>query len=191
MQAAFLIQAMLIPNRYFLFIAFPFVLLAAKGIVDIISRGWIRFVGVLFFITLIVSALFASHHLTRQAKHNIHYKKALLLDQVIRFVPDEAYIIDESAAFVNLITIKRSIQADLFVGGNHPEKVVFLKGKMNDVLNTEDPETIVLVKKTLDTDYRCRPLTVSPLYAGYLSATPFLCTLLSTKILPDQPAKHF
>ena len=46
-------------DRYFLILALPFVFLAAKGMVDIPTRRWPRLLGVLFFMMLVVIALFA------------------------------------------------------------------------------------------------------------------------------------
>ena len=162
-------------DRYFLFLAFPFVFLAAKGMVDIITRPRLSFLGPLFFIVLLVNAFSASYGLTQEARENFHFKKALLLKQVFHLVPDEAYILDECAAFLNTITVKRSIQMDFFVNGDHPKEVVFLRGLSDGFYDSEDPQGVMAVKKILNSEYGCKPLTVSPLKEAYLSVAPYLC----------------
>lgn len=163
-------------DRYFLPLAFPFVFLAAKGMVDVLTRFWSRFLSVLFFIILISNAFFASYRLDAQAKNSFFYKETLLLKQMIPFVSNEVYIMDKSAVLVTMISSKKTILTDYFLQGNHPKKVVFLKG-ISDVIydyyNTKDK---VSADTILNTAYRCKPLTPSPLKEEDLSATPFLCT---------------
>ena len=162
-------------DRYFLLLAFPFVFLAAKGMVDSLTRAWPFLLGALCLIILLVNAIFASNHLVKEAKDNFHYKKTLLLKQVFRYVPDEAYILDGSAALIMEISTKRSIQVELFLSGDHPRQVVFMKGT-DELYDSDDPKRMALVRDVLVTEYRCKPLIPSPLKEAYLSAKPFLCT---------------
>jgi hypothetical protein len=162
-------------DRYFLFLAFPFVLLAAKGMVDIIRWMGSPFWGILFLMVLVVNAFFASNHLNNEAKDSFYYQKTLLLKQVFQSVPNEAYILDGDAALITTISSKKSIQMSLFLDGNHPEEVVVLKGMADDLYDSDDPKRMVLVENILNTKYSCKPLTTAPLKEASLSATPFLC----------------
>lgn len=163
-------------DRYFLPLALPFVFLAAKGMVDIFTRFWSRLLSVLFFILLLVNASFASNQLVAQAKNAFDYKETLLLKQVLPLVPDEAYMMDRSAVLVTMISSKKTILTDLFLRGHHPEKVVFLKGISDVIYDYYNTKEKVSADNILNTAYRCKPLTGSPLKEADLSATPFLCT---------------
>ncbi len=163
-------------DRYFLFLAFPFVFLAAKGMVDILTGVWRPILGGLFFIILVVNAVSASNHLNYEARYNFHYQKTLLLKQIYQLVPNEAYILDECAALVTTIGPKKAINTDIFLDGNYPQKLVYLKGIPEDLYNSDDPKRMILVNNVLNAFYRCKPLTDLPIKEAYLSATPFLCT---------------
>jgi hypothetical protein len=143
--------------------------------VDVLAKVGSRLWGGLFFIMLVVNAVFASHHLADAAKNNFFYKKISLLKQMLRSIPPEAYILDESSALVTTVSPKKSIQTDLFLGGDHPEKVIFLQGIPGDLYDPDDPKRMVMLKKVLDTGYRCVPLVATPFKERDLSATPYLC----------------
>ncbi len=158
-------------DRYSLFFAFPFVLLAAKGAADVTTIIRSRLLMGLLFIILVVNAYFASHDLDTKAKDGGYYKKTLLLQQMVPVIPDKAYVIEECAALVTAETSMKSIQTMFFLGGDHPKEVVFLKG----IYDFTDPHRTILVKNILNTEYRCKPLVATPFKEAYLSATPFLC----------------
>ncbi|MDE1920692.1 MAG: glycosyltransferase family 39 protein [Candidatus Omnitrophica bacterium] len=162
-------------DRYFLPLAFPFVFLAAQGMVGVLTRPGPKFLGTAFFLILIISAFYASKHLTREAKEGFHYQKTLILKQVLPLVPDEAYMLDACSALIATISSKKSIQTELFIHGDHPKEIVFLKGIADDLYNSDEPKNMALVKKILKAEYRCEPLTASPVAEPDLSATPFLC----------------
>jgi len=162
-------------DRYFLFFAFPFVLLAAKGMADTLTGGYPRLLGTLFFMVLVINAFFASNHLACEAKNDFYNKETLLLRKVFPFIPNDAYIIDKGAVLVTMISTKRSILTDLFVNGFHPKKVVFMKGIYDNFYDPYDAKNSVLIIRILDTTYHCKPLFTSLLKEADLSATPLLC----------------
>lgn len=159
-------------DRYILSFALPFVLLAGRGVVDIVAMGRFRFLSGIFFIILVVNASYTSHNLAAITKEGAYYKKTLLLERVSRIIPDDAYIIEECAALVAAKTPRRSVQTTLFLKGDHPGKVVFLKG----IYDLTDAHRTVLVKRILRAEYNCRPLAGSPFQGSGLSAMPLLCT---------------
>ena len=161
-------------DRYFLFLVFPFIFLAAKGMSDSLTRAWSFFWGALYLILLVANAFFASSHLNEAAMNGFHYKKALLLGQAFRFVPDDAYILDDSAAFITTISPKRSIHSEIFWHGDRPEKVVFFQGM--SIKDSDDQKRTVMIENILNVGYHCVPLVAAPLKEAYLSTTPYLCT---------------
>jgi len=158
-------------DRYFLFFTFPFVLLAAIGIVNVTSTVQSRSLIGLLFIILVANAFIASHNLDAKAKDLFYYKKIPLLKQMMRVIPGKAYVIEECAALVVAESSMKSIQTMLFLGGDHPKEVVFLKG----IYDFTDPRRTVLVENILHTEYHCNPLVARPFKERDLSATPYLC----------------
>jgi hypothetical protein len=91
-------------------------------------------------------------------------------------------MMDRSAVLVTMISSKKTILTDLFLKGNHPEKIVFLNGMYDDLFYNEmtrehnERRMINLFQNIINNEYHCKPLTASPLKEADLSATPFLCT---------------
>lgn len=168
-------------DRYILILAFPLVYLAAQGIVDITTSAQFRLLTVPIFLLLIINALFASNHLMSQTKNLFSYKKTLLLPRASAFIPDEAYIIDKGAVLVTMASSKKTMLPELFLNGDHPEKVVYLKGIYEDLHRNpddkyDDRNSKIMVERTLNTNYNCQPLVLTPLKEADLSTTPVLCT---------------
>lgn len=88
-----------------------------------------------------------------------------------RLIPDKAYLIDECAAFVAIKTSMKPLQTALFLDGDHPGEVVFLKGAADFTY----PYRTTMVENILNTAYRCRSLAAAPFKEAELSATPLLC----------------
>ncbi len=158
-------------DRYFLFFAFPLVLLAGKGMLEASTRVKSRYTAGLLFIILIGNAYYAAHHYVHRAKFHGFYMKAILLEKMAHLIPDQAYLIDECAAFVAVKTPLKSIQTTLFLNGDHPKEVVFLNG----LPDFSYPYRTAMAENILKKEYRCQPLTAVPLKEGDLSATPMLC----------------
>ena len=164
-------------DRYFLLLAFPFVFLAARAAVDTVIKIRFPYLGLLLFVMLAGNAYFASRNLTDEANDNFHFKKILLLKTIARYVPYDAYIIDESAATVTAVSVKRSIQTDVFLGGDHPRKVIYLQGIAGDLYSSNDPGRMKLLRSILNAKYKCVLMLPAPVKLKDLSATPVLCTL--------------
>jgi len=168
-------------DRYILLFAFPFVFLAAQGIVDIKIAVRSRLWEPLFFLLLVISALFASDHLTHQTQNSFFYKKTLLLTRASAFIPDKAFILDKNAVLVTMISSKRSILPDLFLRGDQPQLVVYLTGIYEDSNHNpddkyDDRKSRIMIENILSIKYQCKPLTAAPLKEAGLSTTPVLCT---------------
>jgi len=162
-------------DRYFLFLAFPFVFLAGKGMAGILKifRFWIF--GVIFFILLFVNALAACHNLNNKANDNYYYKKTLLFKQVFKFIPNDAYFLDECPTLVTAISARKSISTELFFKGNHPQKIVFLKGIPLDSYDSNDSKQMDSLNHILNAEYVCKPKSPALIKQGFLSVIPFLC----------------
>ena len=158
-------------DRYILPFAFPFVFLAAKGVINLAATVQSRLLWGAFFVVLGMNSLFSLRHLAVITKNNPYNKKVLLLQRVAQVVPNEAYIIEECAALVTAKTSKRSIQTMLFLRGDNPKKVVFLKG----LTDFTDMQRTFLVADILNARYSCSPLVVRPFMNGKLSVQPLLC----------------
>lgn len=162
-------------DRYFLFVAVPFVLLAAKGVVVLTSQNRIGFWSVILIFVFVTNAVYASQDLLHKAQSIFFHKKTKLLKQLERVVPDEAYIIDKSAALVTTIIRKRSIQTDVFLSGIHPQNVVFLNGVHIDPYDPQDPNKAKLIRDVLEKRYLCQSIVDMPFIEKDLSVMPFLC----------------
>jgi Dolichyl-phosphate-mannose-protein mannosyltransferase len=158
-------------ERYLLFFVFPFAFLAGKGMVGLAGSGWSRLLLGFFLIALVANAYTASHKYAVRSHQHGFYKKALLLKKMGRLIPDNAYVIDECAAFVAIETSMKPIQTTLFLDGDHPQDVVFLKG----ISDFAYPYRTTMVENILKTAYRCKPLAAAPFKEEELSATPLLC----------------
>jgi Dolichyl-phosphate-mannose-protein mannosyltransferase len=162
-------------DRYFLPLTPAFAFLAAQGTADVLTPP--RTLSVIFLAVLLMSAVWATQHLTHEARDSFYYHKSQVLKRAFPLVPDDAYVLDASAPLIAAISSKKSIQSELFVQGDHPAKVVAFKGAADGFYNADDRRNMALVWKTLDAEYLCRPLTARPIKEAYLSATPFLCSL--------------
>jgi hypothetical protein len=143
--------------------------------VDIIKGAWSRFWNVLFFIFLVLNAFYASSHLTREARDGFYARKTSLLRQVSVVVGQDAYILNGTPGMVSMVSSRRSMLIDLFLDGDHPEKVVFLQGIPDDLYDPDDPQRMLAVENILKARYRCDPLVNTPFKEADLSAIPLLC----------------
>lgn len=162
-------------DRYFLFLAFPVVFLAAKGVPGLVSRSGVPFLGMLIFVLLAGNAVYASNNLNEEAKNNFFYRKILLWKQVFPYVPQGAYILDECAATVSAISPHKAIQTEMFLKGDQPRRVVFLQGIPGDLYNPEDPKRMASVRNIFNNKYLCEPLVSRPIQEASLFAMPLLC----------------
>ena len=167
-------------DRYFLILAFPFVYLAGKGIVDTLTFFRFPFSWLLILCFLLFNGYCASQSLTAYAKNNFHYQKALLLKKIFPLIDDNTYILDESAPFITTISDKKAIQMNYFLKDDHPSKVIYLMGNPLGDYAYDDPVMEVELKKVLDKEYLCKLLTGSSVRAQYISAVPYICLRLSS-----------
>jgi len=158
-------------DRYFLFFAFPFVLLAGKGVFEAVILSRSQVLSGVIFIVLIANASYAAHLYVVKSKYHGFYKKAILLEKISHLIPDKAYVIDECAAFIAVKTDLKSIQTTFFLNGDHPREIVFLKGLPDFAY----PYRTTMTENVLKTQYICQPLSYAPFREGDLSAWPMLC----------------
>jgi hypothetical protein len=163
-------------DRYILIFGFPLAYMAARGMVEILAISPRPAVfGALLFIALVINGFLASRHLVWEARNSVNYKKMLILKRMLQVVPQDAYVLDKSAAFITVISTKKAIHTDFILNGDRPRRVAYLQGIPE--YDPVDRKVLSMVESILSTEYQCRPLMPSPLRVENVSGSPLLCEL--------------